>query len=171
MSEEADVKAFSPSRRSERWSLLDVNRKEEDMGRSRMATALVAAMVVALVCGCATMGKGPSDEELIKQTLDGYAAGLVSQDVDKMMAAYSDDFEGESGAGKEDMRQFLSGAVDQGYLDDVEANVEECEIKIEGDKATVGPVEYSSAMGSMTFEYTMKKEADGCWRIVESSMY
>jgi hypothetical protein len=147
------------------------NGKEESMGKERMATVLAAAMVVALVCGCATIGKGPSDEELITQTLDGYASGLVEQDIDKMMAAYSDDFETEDGLGKEDLREFMSGAIDQGYLDDVEADAEDCEIKIEDGKATAGPVVYSSAMGSITVEYTMKKEADGVWRIVESFMY
>ena len=141
------------------------------MVRSRLATVLAATLVVALVCGCATMGKGPSDEELITQTLDGYAAGLVAQDIDKLMAAYSDDFETEEGLGKEDLREFLAGAIDQGYLEDVEVDADDCEIKIDGAKATAGPVVYSSAMGSITVEYTMKKEADGVWRIVESFMY
>jgi len=140
------------------------------MGRSRVALVLAATMVVALVCGCATMGKGPSDEELIMETLNGYTAGLVSQDIDKLMAAYSEDFEGENGATKEDLRELLSGAIDQGYLEDVEADLEECEIKIEGGKAAVGPVGYSAAMGSITVEYTMKKDPDGVWRIVESFM-
>ena len=141
------------------------------MGKSRLATVLAATLVVALVCGCATFGKGPSDEELIMQTLDGYTAGLVAQDIDKLMAAYSDDFETEDGLGKEDLGEFLAGAIDQGYLEDVEADADDCEIKIEGDKATAGPVVYSSAMGSITVEYTMKKDADGAWRIVESFMY
>ena len=141
------------------------------MGRSRMATALVATMVVALVCGCATMGKGLSDEELIEQTLTAYNAAMVAQDIDKMMAAYSEDFEGENGEGKEDIGELLGGAIDQGYLEDLEVNVEDCEIKIEGGKAAVGPVEYSAAMGSISFEYTMKKDPDGVWRIVETVMY
>ena len=141
------------------------------MGRSRLATALAATMVVALACGCATFGKGPSDEELIEQTLAGYNAALVAQDIDKMMAAYSDDFEGENGESKDDIREFLSGAKDQGYLEDIEANMDPCEIKIEGGKATVGPVEYSSALGSLTFEFTMKKDPDGMWRIAEMFAY
>jgi len=141
------------------------------MGRSRLATVLAATLVVALVCGCATFGKGPSDEELIEQTLTAYNAAMVAQDIDKMMAAYSDDFEGENGESKEDIGELLGGAVDQGYLEDLEVNADECEIKIEGDKAAVGPVEYSSAMGSISIEYTMKKDADGCWRILETFMY
>ena len=141
------------------------------MGRSRLATVLAATMVVALVCGCATMGKGLSDEELIEQTLTAYNAAMVAEDIDKMMAAYSEDFEGENGEGKEDISELLGGAVDQGYLEDLEVDVEDCEIKIEGGKAAVGPVVYSSAMGSITIEYTMKKDADGVWRIIETFMY
>jgi len=141
------------------------------MCKSRIATVLVAAMLVALVCGCTILRRGPTDEELITRTVSDYHAALAAKDLDKMMAAYSEDFEGENGAGKDEIRQLLGGAIDGGYLDDLEVNDADCEIKIEGDTATVGPVEYSSALGSMSFEFTMKREADGVWRIVESYAY
>jgi len=141
------------------------------MGKSRMAKAFAATMVVALVCGCAIMGKGPSDEELIMQALTGYNAAMVAQDLDKMMAAYSEDFEGENGESKDDVRDFFSGVIDQGYLEDLEVDMKDCEIKIEGGKAAVGPVGYSGSFGSVSFEYTMKKDSDGVWRFVETSMY
>ena len=136
------------------------------MHQSRIATALMATIFVALVCGCAILGKGPTDEELITRTVSDYNAALAAKDLDRMMEAYSEGFEGENAAGKDDIRQLLGGAIDGGYLDDLEVNDADCEIKIQGDTAAVGPVEYSSALGSMSFEFTMKKEADGVWRIV-----
>ena|GEM_PF-413550 len=171
LAEQTNVRVSWPQEWECDGSAAGGNGKEEVMGRSRMTRVLAATLVVALVCGCATFGKGPSDEELIMQTLNGYTAGLVDQDIDKLMAAYSDDFEGEGGATKEDLREFLGGAIDQGYLEDVEADLEDCKIEIEGGKAKVGPVGYSAAMGSITAEYTMKKDPDGVWRIVESFMY
>jgi len=141
------------------------------MYKSRIAAALVATIVVALVCGCAILGKGPTDEELITRAISDYNAALVAKDLDKMMTVYSDDFEADNGGDKDDVRALLSGAIEQGYLDDLEVNDAECEIKIEGGTATVGPVEYSSAFGSMSFESTMKKEADGMWRIVATRAY
>ena len=83
------------------------------MGRSRIAAALATTMVAALVCGCAIFGRGLSDEELIQQTLAGYNAAMVAQDIDKMMAAYSEDFEGENGESKDDVREFITGAKDR----------------------------------------------------------
>jgi len=137
------------------------------MGKSRIARVLVAAMVVALVCGCAIFGRGPTDEELITKTIEEYSAALAAKDIDRALAAYSEDFQGESGGGKDDIRQLFAGAIDAGYLDDLEMDDTDCEIEIDGKTATVGPVEYSSAMGSMSFEFTMKKEADGMWRIID----
>jgi len=137
------------------------------MGKSRIRTALVGAMVVALVCGCAMLGRGPTDEELITRAISDYNAGLAAKNLDRVMAAFSEDFQGEGGGDKDDMRQLFEDAIDGGYLDDLEVNDADCQIKIEGKTATVGPIEYSSAMGSMSFEFTMKKEADGMWRIID----
>jgi ketosteroid isomerase-like protein len=141
------------------------------MVRSGTRATLVGAMVVALVCGCAMFGKGASDEELITRTIEGYSAALAAKDIDGVMAAYSEDFQGEGGGDKDAMRQLFEGAIDAGYLDDLEVDDADCQIKIDGETATVGPVEYSSAMGSMSFEFTMKKEADGMWRIIDISGY
>ena len=62
-------------------------------------------------------------------------------------------------------------AIDQGFLDDVEVNDEESEILIEGETATAGPIEYSSAMGSLMMELILKKDADGGWRIVDMAQF
>jgi ketosteroid isomerase-like protein len=145
--------------------------KEERMGNSRIATVLAAAMVVALVCGCAIVGKGPTDEELVAGTVADYNAALLAQDVEKILATISDDFEGQDGATKDQLGEFFEMAVDQGFLDDVEVNDEDCEIVIEGDTATAGPIEYNSAMGSLMMELTLKKDADGGWRIVDMAQF
>jgi len=147
-------------------------REEKRMKKAKRGLALVTScLVLMLVAACATSRPKLTDKELIDALTQEYLAALQAQDIDKMMAAYSDDFEGENGESKDDIREFLSGAKDQGYLEDIEANMDPCEIKIEGGKATVGPVEYSSALGSLTFEFTMKKDPDGMWRIAEMFAY
>jgi ketosteroid isomerase-like protein len=141
------------------------------MGRSTIAKALVATVLAVLVCGCATFGKGPTDEELIAGRIEGMKAAFLAKDVDKIMDGYSEDYEGEMAGSKEEMREFIAGAIDQGMLDDVEIDTSEAETKIDGNTATVGPVELSTDAGSLAFEYEMKKEADGVWRVVSTYQY
>jgi len=123
------------------------------------------AAVALLVCGCAMFGRGPSDEELIGNTLAEWKAGLVEEDLDRFMATFSEDFSSSQGGGKAELGDFIGGAMEQGYLEDVEVNVEDAEIKIEGDTATASPVELDGIFGVMVFELALKKE-NGTWRIV-----
>jgi len=140
------------------------------MYTSRTSGLLAAAIVAALVCGCAMFERGPTDQELIECAVADYCTAVAEGDIDGIMAIYSEDFEGETGETKEDVHAFLSGAIDQGYMDDVEASADDCEITIDGDTATVDPVVFSSDFGDMSIGFTMKKEADGAWRIVGSSL-
>ena len=59
-------------------------------------------------------------------------------------------------------------AIDAGYLDGAEADLEEAETVIDGEEATVSPIVLSSSRGSMEFELSLAKEEDGAWRIVGS---
>jgi len=144
--------------------------KGKAMCKSRIATILLAAMAVALVQGCVTLGKGLTDEELIRRGMEELKTALEAQDLDKIMAAHSEDFEGEYG-GKAEWREFLAGAVEQGLLDDAEVNLEDAEIEIDGDTATISPVTVITMFGDVTYEYVARKEEDGVWRIIESHQY
>ncbi len=141
------------------------------MDKSTIATVLTVTMLVALFCGCVGLGKGPTDEELIAGVLADWKAALEAQDLDKLMVAYSEDFEGERGAGKAEVREFLSRAIDEGYLEGVEADLEDAETVVEGETASVGPVTLSSDMGSMSLDVTMQKEEVDRWRIVSTEGY
>jgi len=128
----------------------------------------VGVLAAALISGCQT---GATDEEQLTAALGQWKAAIEVQDLDKMMEPYSDDYEGESGEGKEGVRQFLSGMMDEGALDDIEVNISDAEINIEGDKATVGPIYYSGSWGEVGMIRTLKKEADGVWRVVGAEQY
>jgi len=131
-------------------------------GITRLCVGVVAAL---LVCGCAILARGPSDEELIASTLAEWKAGLVEEDLDRFMATHSEDFASSQGGGKEELGEFIGGVMDQGYLEDAEVNVEDAETTIEGDTATASPVEVEGVFGVMVFEMTLRKE-DSTWRII-----
>ena len=132
--------------------------------------ALLTAGLFVLAAGCEMAG-GLSDEAQLTAALGQWKAALEAQDVDKMMAPYSDAYEGQRGEGKEGTRQFLEGMIDQGYLEDIDMDIFGAEIKIESDKATVGPIKYAGNWGEMQTMRTLKKENDGVWRVVGIEQY
>ena len=139
------------------------------VSRSIVCVVLMGSLV--LVTGCLTTGKGPSDEELIAAMLTEWKTAFHGQDLDGMMVVYSEDYLGSRGEDKEQLREFLVGAMDQGYLENAEINLEDADTTIEGDTATVAPVTLSGELGSIDLLIDLKKEADNAWRIVSGERY
>jgi len=61
----------------------------------------------------------------------------------------------------------MAGIFDRGWMDNVKVNLENAKIKIKGDKAQFGPVEFISDEGKFSYEYILQKEY-GAWFIVGS---
>ena len=132
-------------------------------------TAKLGVGVVAMVmlCGCLMMGRGPSDEDLIARTVEDYKAAMIANDLDKIMATFSENYQGSNAPDKESLRDSMEQIIGGGILDDLEVDLENLETTIEGDEATVYGIELSTAMGEITMDLTLKKE-DGKWLIVQS---
>ncbi len=139
------------------------------MGKSQIA-ALLAVGLFVLAAGCEMAG-GLSDEAQLTAALGQWKAATEAQDIDKMMEPYSEDYEGSRGEGKEGVREFLSGMIDEGALEDIDMDISEAEIEIDGDEATVGPIIYAGNWGEVEIIRTLKNESDGVWRVVGSEQY
>ncbi len=124
---------------------------------------LTACLLLALVAGCATTAK-KSPEDMIKDQLLGWKAAMEAQDVDKIMANFSDNFKHYDWKDKAGAKDFITDAKDMGYLDGVEVLLDDMEIKVEGDTATVYPVDISGAFGSLAMELNLTKEG-GTWLV------
>ena len=70
------------------------------MKRSTVTKLGTSVLAVVLLCGCATLAKGPSDEELIKSALGVWTAGIKAKDIDKVMSVHSEKFESSEATGK-----------------------------------------------------------------------
>jgi len=72
---------------------------ERPMKKSVIVTVAAAVALVTTLCGCASLlgGGGPSDAELVAAALAGWKTGMEAQDIDKMMAQISEDFQGQNG--------------------------------------------------------------------------
>ncbi len=123
-------------------------------------SAFVAVTVIAMlsVLGCAGMGKGPSDEELIRGTIDKVKTALESKNLDLLVSTFADDFEHPEVGGKEEARQMLQMGLESGYADEGKVDLSNMAIKINEDgTATAYPVDLSSAAGSVAVEIVLKK--------------
>jgi len=130
---------------------------------------MCAAAAVLLMGGCQLIL--PSDGELINLTMVQWKRALVAKDVDKMMEVYSEDFVSSDGNGKEAVRELVEWAIDEGYLDGIEVDLEVAEMEIEDEEAIFDPVELKFVSGDRRrYGYTLRKEK-GLWRIVRSREY
>ena len=133
---------------------------------SMMAMALVA------MAGCASTGGGggASDADLIAEMVSEMLAALEAQDIEKMVANYSDDFESDQGGDRDATKEFLNAAKEGGLLDGIEVDQSSMKTTIEGDKASVGPVDLEGSFGAMTIEFDLEKR-DGAWLVVYMAQY
>jgi len=141
------------------------------MSKSVVTRLIMIVAVSLLVYGCQIpIGSMPSDEELIRATMAEWKAAHIDKDIDRIMATISEDFVSFNGGGKDSVREFLEGAFDGGFMDNVKINIEDANVGIEGDKATFGPVEFIGDRGPFVVKYRLQKEDDGRWLIIGAEM-
>lgn len=137
------------------------------MNRNRISFGVAVALVMTLASGCATMGK-KSPEEQVRAQLSTWRDGLMAKDLDLLMSVYSEDFTSDQGGTKSDLRNFVQGAIDAGYIDNAEVRLDNTIVTVEGDKAIASPVQLVGPMGGMDLKLEFAQEAEG-WMIVYSS--
>ncbi len=129
------------------------------MKRILISSVVVVSMVAMLsVLGCAGMGKGPSDEELIRATIDKVKAALEAKNIDMLLQTFADDFEHPEVGGKEEARQMMQLGLESGYADEGKVDLSNMQIKINNDgTASAYPIDLSSVAGSVSVELILKK--------------
>ncbi len=147
------------------------------MSASRMAVVLAVLVMAAMVCGCAATGgrvpaeeaetnAGPMPAGVVKAVLADVFRALKAGEIEKVMAAVSDDYSAADAADKSALRLVVEGMVAQGFFADATINMGRCQVAVDGDSAVAGPVAFESYMGNSAQEYRMRREGDGVWRIV-----
>jgi len=103
-------------------------------------------------------------EESILSQAKVFLNKLAAKELDAAMAAVSEKFEHYEYGSKAELRSFLDEAVQAGYVDDLKIITDDTEVKIEGDKAVIYPVDVEGLFGSFTLELTCQKEGDS-WMV------
>ena len=136
------------------------------MGNNSFSVKVTLTISILLICllfpGCM---ESAADRQSMTNTLNEWKAAYVQQDLDKIMSVYSEDYSGQQGEGKTEIRSFLQSFIDSGSFGSTEMDIDDAIIKIKGDTDAVEPITYEGDWGQMRIKNTFKKEG-GTWRVI-----
>jgi len=133
-----------------------------------MRVILAVSTVVTLIFGCACTPEGAGVEAEVMATMDEYRRAFLAADVEALLALYSEDWRDHHGSTKEYLKAGYEEMREKASHKGLEVDLSKIEVVVDGDTATVTPVTLSSPEGSITYTHTLKKEADGVWRLIRT---
>ena len=130
---------------------------------------LSLAMVLTVIFGAASVpaSADPAEDEALAVMRD-YGKAMKAGDMDALLALYSEDWAGMWGFGRSSLEEDLQELIKKGGYEDTEFDLDNAEVVVDGDTVTFAPVTLKSSAKSSFVKHTVKKEADGVWRIVQS---
>lgn len=136
-------------------------------GKSGASCGKVCPMCMA--CG-ASAASEPAPEEAIMQMVAELTGKMVAKDFEGALAAFSEDFSNYQFNNKAAFLAFLRQSESMGDLSNLEFDLDEVEVTVNGDKASVSPIPVSGAFGSADVSFELQKK-DGGWKIVDMDLY
>jgi len=118
-----------------------------------------------LTQGAATPAADEDPLAVAKVKIAAFVKAAGESDVEAMMSGISENFEHYEFGDKEGFEEFMTQAVDMGYLEDLELDMDDAEVEQDGDTMLIYPVELAGAFGSVTLEFEVKQE-DGNWMVI-----
>lgn len=101
-----------------------------------------------------------TDEEKIRLLLDTMKSAVESEDIDKIMTAFSDDYIDEEKRGKTEVRALLKSFQVAGGLKNARMNVSDAEIEIDDDTAVVSPTHFTNGKDEATLAIHGARQGD-----------
>ena len=126
---------------------------------------IAAACPDAKPASAAAPAAAPSGPEAILARATEFLNKLFAGNLDAALEGVSEDFQNSEYADKAELKDFLESAIAMGFLEDASIDLEDTEVTIEGDTATVYPLDISGNFGSGTLEFVLKNE-NGKWVLV-----
>ncbi len=132
--------------------------------KTQLLFGLLAAVLVLAAAGCATTPsvKDLSDEELIARQLEGGIAAIEAKDEAALLEFIDESFYSYLVGDRDGLLSFMKGAGDAGFLDDIDIDISDAVIEVDGDEATMSPI---LARGSFGYERLclIGKKINGKW--------
>ena len=137
------------------------------MTKSILSNTLVLLVAITLICGCAGLGSGTDDKELINATLSKWKGAIESANIETLAETFSGNYGGEE-TGKTRVVETFENYISAGYLDNAEVNIDASETTIEENQASITNVGLTAAAGTFKLEFGLQKE-EGSWLITKFS--
>ena len=130
-----------------------------------VGVCVVSLALIYVASGCATLQGGPSDEELLVKLLETYTTAMKEGDPEALIPLYSKHYESPRGGDYEETMERLREFIPRFAERDVKMTTDDAKVEIDGDHASVGPINFESERGAWSTTLITTKEEDGCWRI------
>lgn len=127
-----------------------------------VAVGLIVGWVAMMAAGCATVPKGPTDQELISKRMQEGVAAVKAKDWKAFDGMVSASFSSSAVGDKAALLDYLKNADSAGFLDKIEIDLSGAKTTVTGDKATIAPVVAAGSFGSISLDFTGAKEK-GVW--------
>ncbi|MFA6244237.1 MAG: hypothetical protein WC655_25060 [Candidatus Hydrogenedentales bacterium] len=101
-----------------------------------------------------------TDDQKIYVLLDVMKRAVESQNIDKIMTAISDGYSDASGRGKTETRVLMQGFKTAGQMDNVQFNLDNAQIAVDGDAALVENVILATPTGATTISLACAREGE-----------
>lgn len=112
-------------------------------------------------------GKGEkkaSDADVLKENSAALTKALQAGEVEKVLGFFADDFSAPMIKDKETLKALIEMGANSGTFSGLTTDESKTKYAIDGDKATVGPWDFSTGGDSGTATFTCVKK-DGTWKI------
>jgi len=131
----------------------------------RPATACLLLLTLLAVTGCATAPKTPDGYAEVAAFMQQWKQAIFANDINRIMALYSDQFTSEFGD-KAAITEIMADLAQKMDDQDGRLNLEDADIAVSGDKASVKPISIGTRKGAVCRSVYLQKK-DGRWLIVE----
>lgn len=136
-------------------------------GKSGAPCGKVCPMCMA--CG-ASAASEPAPEEAIMQMVTELAEKMTAKDFEGALTAFSEDFSNYQFNNKAAFLAFMKQSESMGDLRNLEFDLDDVEVTVDGDKASVTSVGVSGAFGSTDVEFELQKQGGG-WKVADMVLY
>jgi beta-fructofuranosidase len=126
--------------------------------------------VLALTVGAANTQASADEADDVMAALREYAKAFNARDTEAALTFYSENWRKDANA-KEDLKENFAGGFFLGRYEGTEVEIDRTEVEVDGDTASVGPVNFTTAEGDTPYMIVMKRESDGQWRAVYSEWW
>jgi uncharacterized protein YndB with AHSA1/START domain/ketosteroid isomerase-like protein len=142
-----------------------------------MARGIICTLLLAAAFGCSESNERHGamsesrieDREAVEAAVVGFLSTVEARDTDAVVAAHSNDYADAAGNDKASRRGYFESLFAMGVLEGAKLETADMEIALDRDVATAAPVRYVTRAGTAIYEYKLKKESDGVWRILAST--